>query len=460
LGNRILRLVNAAGAEDLRAFLGTKSARFLLEDGRIAATRTLDESEVSALRTDPAFLKVSERAAPALVLEHERIPFPSYPYEWAPEMLYAAGELTLDIAARLLEDGIGLKDGTPYNVLFRGSQPVFVDLLSFERRDPGDPTWLPYAQFVRTFLLPLLVTKHFGLPVESILSSRRDGLEPEEVYRLLRIGQKIRPPFVSLVSLPTWLSGQTSGSIYRKRSVGDPERARFIVRTLLKGLRRKLERVRPHVDRKSAWSDYMTANNNYGGEHFQAKHDFVKQVFEEFKPKRVLDVGCNTGHFSITAARTGSSVVAIDYDPVVVGNLWRAAQHESLDILPLVVNLTRPTPAMGWCNEECSSFWDRARGGFDCVMMLAVIHHMLVTERIPLEEILRAAAQLTADFLVIEFVGPEDSMFQRLVRGREHLHPGLSAQVFESACRPFFDTIRSQHLEGTHRWLYLLRRTG
>jgi hypothetical protein len=93
-------------------------------------------------------------------------------------------------------------------------------------------------------------------------------------------------------------------------------------------------------------------------------------------------------------------------------------------------------------------------------MMLAVIHHMLVTERIPLEEILRAAAQLTADFLVIEFVGPEDSMFQRLVRGREHLHPGLSAQVFESACRPFFDTIRSQHLEGTHRWLYLLRRTG
>ena len=79
------------------------------------------------------------------------------------------------------DDGIGLKDATPYNILFRGPDPVFIDVLSFERRNPGDPTWLPYAQFVRTFLLPLLANKYFGLGLDQILTTRRDGLEPEEV---------------------------------------------------------------------------------------------------------------------------------------------------------------------------------------------------------------------------------------------------------------------------------------
>src|SRR5690349_129632 len=92
---------------------------------------------------------------PGMILEHERIPFPSYPYEWAAPMLHAAGRLTLDLAASLAKEGMGLKDATPYNILFRGPQPVFVDLLSIERRDPRDAIWLPYAQFVRMFLSPL-----------------------------------------------------------------------------------------------------------------------------------------------------------------------------------------------------------------------------------------------------------------------------------------------------------------
>jgi 2-polyprenyl-3-methyl-5-hydroxy-6-metoxy-1,4-benzoquinol methylase len=451
-------LVNAAGAEDLKAFFQAKSARKLLDGGRIVSTKVLDKAEVSALNAEAAFARARERVSPELVLEHERIPFPSYPYEWPPEMLHTAGDLTLQLALDLLEDGVGLKDGTPYNVLFRGPEPVFIDVLSFERRDAGDPTWLPYAQFVRTFLLPLLANRYFGLSLESILSVRRDGLEPEEVYRWLRVGQKVRPPFLSLVSLPVWLSGKKSDSVYRKRSLENAEKAQFILETLLKGLRRKLNRLRPVPGRGSTWSDYMTANNNYSGEHFEAKQAFVEQALREFKPRRVLDVGCNTGHFSAAAARTGARVVAIDYDPVVVGETWRTARKEGLDILPLVVNLTRPTPGIGWRNEECSSFWERAKGGFDSVLMLAVMHHMLVTERIPLEEIVSAAAELTNGVLIIEFVGPQDSMFQRLVRGRDHLHKDLTSHAFESVCRRYFDIVRSQHLQETHRWLYLLRR--
>ena len=105
------------------------------------------------------------------------------------------------------------------------------------------------------------------------------------------------------------------------------------------------------------------------------------------RPRTVLDVGANEGHFSFLAAEQGSSVVAIDSDPVVVGSIWRRRRPRDWMCLPMVVDLTRPTPAMGWRNQECASFLDRARGGFDMVMMLAVMHHILVTERIPLEDL-------------------------------------------------------------------------
>jgi SAM-dependent methyltransferase len=460
LEGRILRVVARAGVADLTAFLNAKPARKFLESGRVVGTRILEQAEVGALLSDAAFGAAYQALEAALVLEHERIWFPSYPYEWPPEMLHLAAQLTLELARELLACGIGIKDGTPYNVLFRGASPVFVDVLSFERRDPDDPTWLPHAQFVRTFLLPLAANQLFGISLGQLLTTRRDGLEPDEVYRWLGPLRRIRPPFLSLVSIPCWLAArhdQDDTAIYRKRSAGNPEKARFILETLLGGLNRTLERLRPKAGRRSTWSDYRAANN-YSAAAFASKEAFVREALAEFAPKRVLDVGSNTGYFSVLAARAGAQVVAIDSDPAVAGDVWRAARADGLDILPLTVNLTRPTPGTGWRNRECPGFLERARGAFDGVLMLAVVHHMLVTERVPLAEILALAAELTTGIAIVEFIGPEDSMFRRLVRGREELHKGLNEEAFEAACRRHFDILRSRPIEGAHRRLYLLRR--
>jgi SAM-dependent methyltransferase len=200
--------------------------------------------------------------------------------------------------------------------------------------------------------------------------------------------------------------------------------------------------------------------NNYTEDYFPLKQAFVSDTLRSYQPRNVLDVGCNTGHFSEIAARNGASVVAIDYDPVVVGQVWRQARAEALDILPLVVNLTRPTPGTGWLNRENSAFLDRARGAFDAVMMLGVIHHMLVSERIPLPEIVKLAAELTTDLLVIEFVAPDDPMFKRIARGRDHLFQELTKESFEQTCSEQFDTLRCQRLDQTNRWLYLMKRKG
>jgi SAM-dependent methyltransferase len=460
LNDRVFRVVTPAGQQDLKAFLSSPAARQFLEKGQVVSTTILDERDQRAVISQ-GFPR--DRLRPldeCTVLEHERIPFPSFPYEWPPSMLYAAAELTLDLAQALLKDHLGLKDGTPYNVLFRGPKPVFVDLLSFERRDSGDPTWLPYAQFLRTFLLPLAANKFFGLSLDQALMTRRDGLEPEEVYRWTGPLRRMYPPFLNLVSMPAWLGAKHSPddtTLYRRKLLENTEKAEFILRALFKRLHSQLHKLAPQ-GASSAWSTYMNANNNYTARHFESKERFVEQALSECAPDSLLDVGCNTGHFSAMAARAGARVVSIDYDPVVVDQVWRRACGENLNILPLVVNLARPTPGIGWRNRESASFLDRARGSFEAVLMLAVVHHMLVTERIPLDEILSQAAELTTRWLIIEFIGPEDSLFRRLTRGREELHRDLNNQVFESLATRWFEIVRSQHVDDTQRWLYLLRK--
>ena len=457
---RIIRIIKQSAASDLEDFLNSKPFSEFIKSEKLVRTTFLDAAATEALNTKSEVRNaIADDDGERILVEHERIPFASFPYEWAPEMLYAAAELTLEMAERLLFASIGLKDATPYNVLYRGPKPVFIDLLSFERRDPGDQTWLPLAQFSRTFLLPLLVNKHFGVRLDEIFLAHRDGLDPEDVVKLCGPLQKMRAPFLTLVTLPARLSNRAltkDTSIYEKRTTGNPEKAKFILERVLKGLRRKLESVRP-VSGSSNWSEYME-QNKYSEDYFPIKQQFVEKALAETNPKRVLDVGCNTGHFSVMAARAGASVVSIDYDPVVVGKVWSVAAGENMDILPLMVNLARPTPSLGWRNLENPSFLERARGSFDAVLMLAVIHHMLVSERIPLPEIMRLASELTRDLLVVEYVGPQDPMFKRISRGRDHLHVGLTEEYFENVARQYFEIIRAERLGDTHRRIYMMRR--
>src|SRR5207248_8367298 len=171
-------------------------------------------------------------------------------------------------------------------------------------------------------------------------------------------------------------------------------------------------------ERDSIWSSYIS-NLSYSSEDFREKSELVRTWASDLRPSTVLDVGCNTGHFSEIAAKSGARVVGIDLDPVAVGLTWRRAMAGDLDILPLVINLARPSPATGWRNAEYPSFLQRATGSFDMIMMLAVLHHLLVTDRIPLIEIVDLCAELTNRHLVMEYVSKDDPLFQQLTRGRD-----------------------------------------
>lgn len=449
---RIFRVIHADAAPAVSAFLTTPSARTLIAAGRLIDSRILERADA------PAVVRDLESGDSGLILEHSCIPFVNFPHEWPAEMLYDAGRLTLELATAALDDGFGLKDATPYNVTFSAGKPVFLDFLSFERRDSLDPMWLPYTQFVRTFLLPLLAARYYGLAPCRVFVSHRDGLEPVELYRLANPVRRLIPPFLSAVSIPVWLDrGHRSISVYRRRSRRDAAEARFILRGVFRSLANNLERTRPDSKATSAWSRYPETCT-YSADQTVTKQEFVAALLDGIRPSRVLDIGCNTGEFSLVAARHGASVVAIDSDPIVVGKLWERARAERLDVVPLVVDLARPSPGIGWRNAEYPAFLDRARGHFDVVLMLAVLHHLLIDSRVPLEDVIELAADLTRDIAIIEFVAVRDPLFQQLARGRERLFDGLTLEKFEAAARQRFNVLKSVRIPGAHRWLYALRK--
>ena len=454
--NSVFRFVKKECEAQVLNLLHSETYLRLLQDGLLVRTELGGEQELrEELGSNGHYQDDSY-----MLLKHERIPFQSYPYEWPPEMLYAAGQLTLDIMERLLPEGFGLKDASPYNVLFDERGPVFVDFLSIESRDRLDPTWLPYAQFVRTFIRPLLVDKYFGIGLSQTLRIYREGLTPHDVLRMCSHLQKLRPPFLTLVTLPALLAKirpVDNQTIYNRRRSCSPEEAHFILSHQLKGLRRKLNAVKPDPERKSPWTGYVDAQH-HPPEYLALKQRFIERAITEENPRMVLDVGCNEGHFSSIAAAANASTVAIDRDPAVAGRVWRKASEKRLNILPLVVDLTRPTPGLGWRNSECRAFLERACGTFDCVLMLAVLHHILVSERIPLCEVMQLASELTTNLLLIEYIPPTDPMFRLITRGHDHLYESLNSAEFERISQEYFVIERKEQLAPSERWLYQMRR--
>ncbi len=457
--NRLIRVVRPSFSDDIKTILESPACTYFASHKLLPKTELLQGAKLSEAK---ALIGAEDWAGEqAAYLEHEALPFPSFPHEWSSEMLGSAASLTLDIAERLLPEGLGLKDATPFNILFRGAEPVFVDILSIEKRNLSDAMWLPYAQFVRSFLTPLLVNRYFRISLSDVFLSRGDGLRPREVYPLVSFFWRLRQPFFSLVTIPTWLEkpGKQMRSVsYEKRLVQKPEKARFILGALLGHLRSLLNKILAKKVALSVWTDYMSSSLPYTKAEFAIKEDFVVRYLKTHLPKTVLDVGCNTGHFSELAAQSGADVVAIDSDGDAIGQLWKRAKEKKLSLLPLVVNLVRPTPAVGWRNRESSSFLDRARGKFDTVLALAVLHHMLYDDRIPLDEVLELFAAITRSDVVIELVGPKDPNVTNLIQTRHSDVQCVDCEIFELKATRLFEILDKQTIPGTERTLYTLRK--
>ena len=440
-GDHVVRRIHPAARVAVLEFLDSAFCHRLQERGDLIAA-TIDDSQEG------------------LCLVHPKIPIPTYPWEWSPSQWLAAAELTLTLCEEALGDGWILKDATPLNVLFVGPRPVLVDILSFERRDPRSMIWLAYGQYVRTFLLPMVMNKRMGWPLEMSLF-KRDGLEPADLFAAMGWRDRISRDAFWPVTLPALLErskGAEEKATQAPRRVSDPGMALHGLQRLLAGLRKRTRRALPKPD-ASRWSKYQGTLTHYTEQESALKHEWVRDVLAEAKPARVLDIGANTGEFSALAVEMGAQAVALERDAASAERLFCMSRQRNLSIQTIHADLARPTPAAGWENSESSALLPRLEGQFELVLMLAVIHHLLLMEQIPLPAIIALCHRLTWRHLVIEWVPVEDPMYRSLMRGRNELYGALSEDDLIAACKGLFHVLRRQKLDNG-RVLFLFERKG
>jgi FkbM family methyltransferase len=436
--DRAVRTIRPEFREPVFEFLNSSFYRRAVELGDIVASDVEDD-------------------AGGLRLIHPRVRIPTYPWEWTASQWMSAAELTLRLCDESLDDGWILKDATPLNVLFDGARPVLVDVLSFERRDPGSSLWLAYGQYVRTFLLPLLMKKMLQWPLE-LTSFKRDGYEPEELYAAMAWTKRLSPAALWPVTIPALLDRRKRAqtAVRKIQPARDAELTLHTLKRTVTGLRKRTRAAMPK-SANSEWAEYTGSQSHYSAAESEQKRAWIRGVLEESRPATVLDVGANTGEFSAMAAACGAKVVALERDADAAERIARMSASKELAIQTIHADLARPTPAVGWENHESSALLPRLEGQFEMVMLLAVIHHLLLLEQIPLRSIVKLCHRLTSRFVVVEWVPATDPMFVSLMRGRDALYGSLSERDLVAACEGLFSTVRTETL-GNGRILYLLER--
>jgi len=451
---------------DSRVFVSRDAVVRALTETGVADWEALSASELFGAFTATGELVETETAGPEAVAElqrldpkggwtgalvHDRIPFVSYPYEWPFSMLKDAALLQLRLLSAALAEGLMLKDSTPYNVQWRGAQPVFVDVGSFERAREGEP-WAGYRQFCMLFLYPLMLEAYRGVAYQPWLRGSVDGITPTDFRALLTRRDSFRRGVLRHVVLHASLEARYANRGGEVRS--DLNEAGFDRRLVeanvaaMTSLVNRLERPQS----ATAWTAYRSTCT-YDEVEAAQKDEFVRRVVAGRRRGLVWDLGCNDGRYSHIAATGAASVLAIDSDRHVVDALYMALREaHDRTILPLVVDLSNPSPALGWRNAERRTLLDR--GAPDLVLALALVHHLSISGNVPLREIVDWLRALECE-VVVEFPDREDPMVQRLLGGkRDDAHPDYGRETFEALLNASFRVVDSHDLPSGTRTLY------
>jgi hypothetical protein len=438
--DRIFRRLSLKAANDWERLRETDFYATFRDRGLIVESWPVD-AEVEGLPLDGF----------SAILEHRRVPFVSYPYEWTFGMLKDAAGLHLDLMEAALREGMILKDSSAYNVQWNGTGPVFIDIPSFEPLRKGEP-WVGYRQFCELFLYPLMLQAYKGLDFRPWLRGRIDGVPAEEMRAVMSARDILRPGVLLHVIAQSALQKRYSGSGTNVRGVLQEagfEKA-LIERNVskLKSLVAGLEPARKQTE----WSDY-DRTHSYESAEFERKLDFVRRAAATRHWRLVWDLGCNTGTFSRVAAQHADHVVSMDGDWMAIEHLYRRLKPEGepKNILPLVVNLADASPNQGWLGAERKGLAERGRP--ELTLCLALIHHIVISANIPLADFIGWLAGLGTS-VVIEFVGRDDEMVKTLLANREDQYDDYHPENFRRLLADHFNILSEEDLKGGRRTIF------
>jgi len=433
----LYRQINRVYADDYR----------LLNDSGLYE-RLVEKRLLIPHSTAPMDLAVTDQAHG--IIQPEPVPFISYPYEWSFSQLKDAALTTLRIQKLALKKGLTLKDASAYNIQFHHGKPLIIDTLSFTAYHEGEP-WVAYRQFCQHFLAPLALMALKDIRLGSLLRTGLDGVPLDLAAALLPMRARLSPGL--LMHLYAHASSQKKHEDRRESAKS--------TRVSLKALLGIIDSLRGTIKKLvwrpagTEWGAYYS-DTNYSDEALSHKRDLVKELLGRTDAESVWDLGANNGFFSRVASEQGIPTVAFDIDPTAVEHNWREVKEKGEDgILPLLMDLTNPSPDLGWDHAERASFL--GRGPVDAVFALALIHHLAISNNVPLSRLAGFFAR-AGRWLIIEFVPKSDSQVKRLLATREDVFPDYTQEGFEAAFGGLFEIVAVENVEGSERILYLLKR--
>jgi SAM-dependent methyltransferase len=390
----------------------------------------------------------------ALVVEHERVRPETYCVEWCPAMLLDAARLTVDMLRTAFSCGATLQDAYPWNILFRGAEPVFLDLTSIAPRGQG-LIWPALEQFHAFFLRPLTLMSHGrGKIARALLLNNISGISFEDFWNSVPTGYKLSHPAQAVGYL-------MSTRIEKRRSLQRRLKHRALAMNTIpeglydrfcRGLERKLARF-DFSSNEDVWSRYYKEiDSSVDTRH---KLSLVSEVIGRLAPATVLDAGCNTGAFSIVAAQAGARVVSVDSSEASANKLYLHARSNGLAITPVVADLLCPTPAFGFMGTQYPSLADRARS--ELVLALALMHHLHIPGRQSFDRIASMFAELSSRHLLFEYVAMDDLNNDLIGAGRDIRY---SLEDVMNALKQHFPSITVMDSDRETRKLLLCSKAG
>ncbi len=437
-GNHVFRQINNLYRDDFNLLVSSGLAKYLIKNKLL-----LPYFNTNIVPLDKEGYKV---------IEISKIPFISYPYEWSFSQLKDAALLTLDIQLAALNHGMILKDASAYNIQFVDYKPVLIDQLSFTRYNEGHP-WVAYRQFCQHFLAPLLLISLVDVRFGLFLSNYLDGLPLDLVSRILPKTSFLNFSILSHIHLHA--QNLQKFAISNDKTIQKKIRlSKYQLVAIIEDLKKTISKLRLKVE-NTPWSNYYLSNN-YSKQAFLDKKHKVNSLIKLVSPQTVWDFGANIGEFSRLASRQGIFTVAFDLDFLTVEkNYLQLKTNKEKNLLPLVLDLTNPSPDLGWNNQERKSLI--SRGPCDLLLVLALIHHLAISNNLPFAKIAYFFQQITK-YLIIEFVPKQDSQAQRLLINREDIFNKYNQEEFEKEFTKYFKILSKQKVKNSQRTLYLMKK--
>ncbi len=386
------------------------------------------------------------------VIRPEVVPFISYPYEWSFSQLKDAALLTLASTRAALEKGMVLKDASAYNIQFVDGKPLLIDTLSFDIYKEGAP-WDAYRQFCQHFLAPLALASLVDIRLVQLLRVYIDGIPLDLASSLLPAKTRLGLAGLAVhIHLHARAQQQYSDKTDAQAAAVRLGKAAFL--NMLNSLEKTILPLK-WEPKGTEWGNYYSITN-YTDDSLKTKGEIVGRFIEKAAPKTAWDLGANNGLFSRELSRRGVETAASDIDPAAVEQDYLAVKaNGEKHLLPLVIDLTNPSPALGWAHHERSSMLER--GPVDLVMALALIHHLAISNNVPLPVVADFMAS-AGKWAVVEFVPKSDSQVKRLLATRKDIFDRYTEEGFEEAFARRFSIEEKVPVTGSERTLYLFKR--